>query len=626
VNLVLEKKNESQRLTLVIKESLNELKNQIEFRYQNGEIWNWISENRNIFGEPWDWEYSRIPMHPGIEDLKNLDLYEENEKYYLRKAPRPYLRQYINETASIKSSIKCRQSEATENEINTNLFFTNTHSYFNVRHLFPTAGVAKKVAEEKINIAVETSPKISRRSIPPRNITKKHFLGNSFYTVDGAFNEFGGRGPSSDRIVYDEYNFHNSKIKEIYASSTDHSRYGGQQIYISTPTFPGMGIDVEYQNGCQYSWHFKCPNPKCGLQQVFLFPGNVINFIEKGSLLNKEEEDEKLNNVYLGCRYCKTYINKTDEFYIKNSRWIAKYPIRGKTHASYAITGMMLPWRTGRDLNSAYLRMRFVNQFYNEKVGVSYIGDSTRVQKEQVEACQDFGFRNIVRKIGGLKNLSFGIDWGDEESWLICIGDGLGIGEIANKMRVILALRIAKDTLLKYGIENSSDNHVVLAMKIIDIIGHDIIINDANGVGIRDNAKLYKKYKDKSFGSFYDTTEQRPEVINKSSIQVNFNEKQGIVTIPRTVELTASMESFIYKDVLIPLIETKTMWTFVEHIHALASNHYYDDEHDKIVQIVGHIGPDHFAHAYTLARIGYEWIKNRKKPQREEKSRLRMSR
>jgi len=83
------------------------------------------------------------------------------------------------------------------------------------------------------------------------------------------------------------------------------------------------------------------------------------------------------------------------------------------------------------------------------------------------------------------------------------------------------------------------------------------------------------------------------------------------------------METFIYKEIQIPRIETKTMWYFVDHIHSLAATHYYDEESDRIVQIVGHIGPDHLAHAYTLARIGYERIKEGKP--REEKRRVKMS-
>ncbi len=342
-----------------------------------------------------------------------------------------------------------------------------------------------------------------------------------------------------------------------------------------------MGIDLEYQNGCQYSWYIQCP--ECKKQQTFLFPDNIINFIEKGQCTNREEEDIELENAYIGCRYCKAYINKTNEYYIDNSRWLARFPNIAEKHASYSVRGEMLPWVTGKSMNLWYLRMRFVNQFYNEKVGVSYIGDLNKVQKEDVEACQDYNFRNIMRRLDGIKNVSIGIDWGDKESWLIATGNGLGVSEEEmNKMRVIFVFRISDETLEKYGIEKGSDNHVKLAILVIDKLKPDIIINDANGIGLRDNATLYKKYKEKSFGSFYDTTEQRAELINKSSLMVRFNDKSGTVVIPRTVELSASMEDFIEDRVKIPKIETKTLWLFVEHICALATTNYYDEDKDRV--------------------------------------------
>ena len=84
------------------------------------------------------------------------------------------------------------------------------------------------------------------------------------------------------------------------------------------------------------------------------------------------------------------------------------------------------------------------------------------------------------------------------------------------------------------------------------------------------------------------------------------------------------MDNFNNCEIVIPKIETNTMKLFVEHVNSLASTHYYDEKKDKIVNIVGHVGPDHFAHAYTYARIGYEKIKNGSNI-RENKKTVRMA-
>lgn len=518
--------------------------------------------------------------------------------------------------------MKCRQSEFSETEINYALYKCITKDYYNVRHLFPTASVANQVAKEKITVAIDTSPNIRRMLDRPFNLTEKKFTTFSFYTVDGAYNEHGGRGPSSEHIIFDEYNTHNPKIKEVYAASTEHARYGGLKIFISTPTLPNMGIHQEFLMGSQNHWQCTCAD--CGREQELLFPDNIINFVEKGKYANTDEEDKALEQTYIGCRYCGAYINKTSAVYEQTARWKAKYPMR-KDVSSYLITGLMLAWKTGKEINRKYLRMRFAHQFYNEVIGIQYAGDSVRVTKEEVRACQDFTYRNILRRTDEMQNVSLGIDWGESESWICVVGDGVGIEE--DQPRLLFALRIANESLAKHGIDLGAHNHVVLAKKIIEIFDADIVVNDANGIGIRDNAKLRDEFGDRCWGAFYDqnaSKEEKPEKVSKASIEVVWQENKGAVTIPRTVELMETMECFKHKKYLIPQEETRAMQYFVEHIHALTSTYYLDEETGKVYHKVQHIGPDHFAHAFTYARLGYEKIK-KNNPRKKTKKKIAMS-
>jgi len=106
---------------------------------------------------------------------------------------------------------------------------------------------------------------------------------------------------------------------------------------------------------------------------------------------------------------------------------------------------------------------------------------------------------------------------------------------------------------------------------------------------------------------------------------VKWEESRGIVTIPRVVELTETMSIFQEGRVLIPAIETDTMNTFKRHMMALASSYQMDEKTGKVRQIVGHIGPDHFAHALTYSRIGYERLSTKGGDARTEKKVVRVS-
>ena len=587
-----------------IKSVGKELKEEIQFKYDKGDVWDWIAKNRVIVGEQWSWDHAKIAVDLSEVDKKHVKYYVENGLYYLERAPRPYLKQYLNDKTRVKVAMKCRQSEFSESEINYALFNCVTKDYYNVRHLFPTAGVANQVSKEKISVAIDTSPQIKRMLRKPFNLTEKSFITNSFYTIDGAYNEHGGRGPSAEHIVFDEFNTHNPKVKEVYAASTEHARYGGVKIYISTPTMPNMGIHSEYLLGNQNTW--RCTCQECGREQTLEFPDNIINFVEKGKYPTPDEEDRALEDTYIGCRYCGAYIDKTAPIYEQMSRWVAKYPGR-KDVASYLVTGLMLAWKTGKEINKKYLRMRFVHQFYNEVLGIQYAGDSTRVSKEEVRACQDFELRNIYRRTDDMRNISVGIDYGESESWAVVVGDGVGMEE--DQPRVLFMMRIANDTLEKYKIGSGSEKHVLLVKQIIETFNADIVVNDANGIGIRDNAKLRDEFGDRVWGAFYDVNDAKAEKINKASVQVSWNENKQTVTIPRTVELLETMECFKKKKYLIPQEETRAGLYFVEHINALTSTYYLDEETGKVYHRVQHIGPDHFAHAFTYARLGYEKIR-----------------
>ena len=208
-----------------------------EFIDGRGGLQEWIENNRLLEGRPFSYKNADVKMEVGDFDTK------------LANAPRPYLTQYINDPCHDKSVIKCRQSEFTVNEINENIYLCATRPYTNVSHIFPTGGMAEKMAREKISVALEKSPRIARLIRKPFSIRSKTFLNSSIYTVDSSYTDYQGRGPSRDKITFDEYEIQNPQIEDIYSESTSHSPLG-KKTRISTPKFPDSGIDGRFKKGC----------------------------------------------------------------------------------------------------------------------------------------------------------------------------------------------------------------------------------------------------------------------------------------------------------------------------------------------------------------------------------------
>lgn len=550
----------------------------------------WVERNRVIRGRPFRFDDAGVQVMRGERDPA------------LATAPRPYLTQYIADNCPEKSVIKCRQSEFTENEINQNLFLCSTRPFTNVRHIFPTAGMAQQIAREKISTAIHESPRIDRMVRKPDTFTIKEFTNGSFYTIDGSWTDHQGRGPSSDKLVYDEYESHNPKIEEIFSESTSHSQLG-LKVRISTPLFPNGGIDQRFKEGCGYEWHVTCQ--KCGREQTLDFPDSVVGFFERGNCeIDSEEYVGRLNKAYIGCRFCKEPLDRTSKHYLATSRWVARKPQLVGMKNSYRVTYMMLPWKTGKEILFKYHTFKYLHQFYNEVVGLAYLSPENKVTKASIEACQDLSYVNQFQAPANARNVTVGVDWG-YTSWVVVRGDGIPPNE--RRPRVLYVERIDEQSLRANGFPSPTGNdHAKRVCQIVDRFGPKLIVNDANGIGADRNSALMKRYPGKSFGAFYDTQETATARRRVSRvIDPQWQEAHGKVVVSRVATLKAMIQEYNEGVVAIPRLDNDVA-EFVDHHASLVVSRMVDDETDAEYEIIGHVGPDHYAHADNYAKIAYD--------------------
>lgn len=579
--------------------------NFIDFSKGSGDMKTWVEKNRIIYGRPFSYEDAKIEMMLGDEDKKHLNLTKNGQ---LVKAPRPYLVQYQNDKARDKTCIKCRQSELTENEINENIYLAVSRPYTNIRHIFPTMGMAQKISKEKISPAIEKSPNIVMNLKRPFNLSSKSFDNGSFYTIDSSWTDYQGRGPSSDKLTFDEYESQNPQIEDIFSESTSHSSLG-LKVRISTPKFPNSGIDLMFNRGCGYIYHSTCP--KCKREQILTFPDNLINFFDVGTIdIVSKDYMKKLNKVYIGCKFCGAYIDRTSNFYAKQSRWIAERFHLSLDRSSYRISYMMLAWKTGKEILYKYHTFRFVHQFWNEIMGFAFLDKDAQVTREVFERCQDKGFVNIYQKLGQARNISIGIDWG-MTSWVTVMANGLLPDK--KQARVIYAEKIDNESLKKNGYTAAlQTDHVLRAIDIIKFFGARIIINDANGIGIDRNSKLVRKYPTRAYGAFYDTDERKKQKKKKNLIQPQWNEGQKTVTVSRVGSFRNLLHAYEELGILIPRLDP-TIEEFIQHHANLVIEKYEDELTGAIYEVIGKTGADHFSHSTNYAKVGFDRLVNTEK-------------
>lgn len=564
----------------------------LDFAKGISDIMKFVEENRIIYGRPFRYDDAAIEMTLGEKDVK------------IARAPRPYLVQYLNDKCKDKSVIKCRQSEFTENEINENIYLAVSRPYTNVRHIFPTAGMANKIAKEKISPAIEESPKLAKMMKKPYNLTSKGFQNGSFYTIDSSWTDYQGRGPSSDKLTFDEYESQNPQIEDIFSESTSHSEIA-RKTRISTPKFPNSGIDGMYQKGCEYEWYFTCP--KCKKEQTFSFPDNLIGYFDKGNIDPQSEEyNKRLHSVYIGCKYCGQYIDRTSDEYVSGARWIPKKMHMILTRASYRVNYMMLPWKTGKELLYKFHSFKFLHQFYNEIMGLAYVSPESQVTRDIFEQCQDFSFVNSFQRLGMARNVSIGVDWGII-SWVVVRANGFAPDK--RKSKVIYVERIDNESLHEKGYVKSQTEHAKRVADIFEFFGGRILVNDANGIGVDRNAYLIRKFPTRAYGCFYDTAENQRQKHKENFITPQWNEGGHKVTVSRVSTFKTLLQEYEEKKVSIPRLDPQ-IEEFIVHHAALVVERYEDEDTGALYEVIGATGDDHYAHADNYAKIGFDRLVN----------------
>lgn len=504
------------------------------------------------------------------------------------------------------NGILVSNSEFTENEFNLNLELTLRRPYTNVLHIFPTRKLAENIGKTKILAAVQSSPSIYEKVIKPLGSTLYRWINGSIYAVDGAGGSIGGRGGSYDKLTYDEYEKLTPTVEGVFNELISHSALK-KITRISTPLFPGGGIDAKYNEGCQFNWWIICP--ECGHAQKMSFPTSIVNFFELEYMqMDSIEYLEKLDNVYLGCKLCKTYIDRTSRHYLVTSKWIANKPHLVGIKSSYRVTSFMLPWKTAKEILYKYHSSMFVHQFYNEVLGLAYRSEDATIDEAVFRQCEKHSLKNSSLPMQNLKRVSIGVDWG-VVSWVVI--RACGIPPETKKTHIVYVERIDKQSLIAHGYKGEQTDHVKRVEELAILFKAQIIINDANGIGVDRNSYLINKYPGKAFGCFYDTAEIVRQKMKSKVIEPLWTKDK--VTVSRVGSFKLLLQEYMTRDengkpyVYFPRIDNNVE-EFVRHHLNIGIERMFDEKTGAVYEVVGSSGDDHLIHADNYSKIGFDYI------------------
>lgn len=132
---------------------------------------------------------------------------------------------------------------------------------FSTIYTLPAASAAQNFMKTRIDPVIDSSPYLSELvNADVDNSSVKRFGLDSYLYLKGAQVDRQAISVPADLVVNDEVNNSNPDVLTLYQSRLIHSLHtpGGETIKLSTPTVPGVGIDVDYKQSRQHVNMCKC--------------------------------------------------------------------------------------------------------------------------------------------------------------------------------------------------------------------------------------------------------------------------------------------------------------------------------------------------------------------------------
>jgi len=192
----------------------------------------------------------------------------------------------------------------------------------NVLYLFPTDRTISDFSAARISPAIEASEHLTAIVGGGVNQTQLKRIRDRYLYLRGAQVKPDGNAAQlksidADCVILDEFDEMDPRVFSIAEKRLGHSRIAEQRV-ISTPSFPGAGVNELFQNSDQRSWFVPCP--ACGHRQALTVDRLVIEWDKMERPVAWHERD---GVPFLACGRCGGKLNRSAA-----GEWVAAYPGR----------------------------------------------------------------------------------------------------------------------------------------------------------------------------------------------------------------------------------------------------------------------------------------------------------
>jgi len=204
----------------------------------------------------------------------------------------------------------------------------------------------------------------------------------------------------ADLLIADEIDEMDSRTLAIARKRLGHSKMKMQRL-ASTPTYPGVGIDVEWEKTDQREWHVGCGH--CGHRQQMLFWEHVV--LEKDDLgWPVAWNGMKENKAFVACEKCGKEVD-----HLVVGEWVPAYP--GRDVIGFHPTKMMAAQTPLIDIVYSFRTTDETKrkEATNQHLGLTFTPRGGRLTDDTLNECLRDYAMGVVPDSGA----SMGVDVGD---------------------------------------------------------------------------------------------------------------------------------------------------------------------------------------------------------------------
>lgn len=212
-----------------------------------------------------------------------------------------------------------------------------------VLYLFPTDTHVSDFSAGRVGTAIEASDYLGEIIIDAAGNEKRGAdrvtlkrVRNRFVYFRGGQVKKNGSAPqlksiAADVLVYDELDETDPRVPVIAEKRLGHSLLA-EELFISTPTYPGFGVDGVWQKSDQREWLVPCPH--CGTWQPLSKAGVILEYDDLARPTRWHGQGE--GRAFIACEKCGREMDR-----LAMGTWVAQHP--GRDIAGFHVTKLFSP-------------------------------------------------------------------------------------------------------------------------------------------------------------------------------------------------------------------------------------------------------------------------------------------